>query len=79
MYFTPLGYELYSWNSKLSIETVETYIKTIGLYKTKAKNILLTSKFIEENYGGANGQQLGRQALLQQQQMPSSSDDTYQI
>ncbi|MDB4041930.1 endonuclease III [Methylophilaceae bacterium] len=39
--------------SKLSIETVETYIKTIGLYKTKAKNILLTSKFIEENYDGA--------------------------
>ncbi|MDC0423268.1 endonuclease III [Methylophilaceae bacterium] len=38
--------------SKLSIETIETYINTIGLYKTKAKNILLTSKYIDDHYNG---------------------------
>jgi|TARA_B110000971_G_scaffold166066_1_gene170098 endonuclease-3 len=39
--------------SKLSIKTIETYINTIGLYKTKAKNIQLTSKYIEDHYNGA--------------------------
>ncbi len=39
--------------SKLSIRTIETYINTIGLYKTKAKNILMTSKLIEAHYDGA--------------------------
>ena len=38
--------------SKLSIKTIETHIKTIGLYKTKAKNISLTSKIIEKDYLG---------------------------
>ena len=39
--------------SKLSIKTIETYINTIGLYKTKAKNIQLTSKYIDDHYNGA--------------------------
>jgi endonuclease-3 len=38
--------------SKLSIEEIKTYVKTIGLYKNKAKNISLTSKIIEKNYAG---------------------------
>jgi|TARA_B110000444_G_C18672042_1_gene515654 endonuclease-3 len=37
---------------KLSIKTIEKHIKTIGLYKTKAKNISLTSKIIEKDYLG---------------------------
>ena len=38
--------------SKLPINEIELYIKTIGLYKNKAKNISLTSKIIETNYAG---------------------------
>ena len=38
--------------SKLSIEEIKTYVKTIGLYKNKAKNISLTSKITEKNYEG---------------------------
>ncbi|MDG2252856.1 MAG: endonuclease III [Methylophilaceae bacterium] len=39
--------------SNLSVRTIESYINNIGLYKTKAKNIFLTSKFIDKNYDGA--------------------------
>jgi endonuclease-3 len=38
--------------SGLPINEIELYIKTIGLYKNKAKNISLTSKIIETNYAG---------------------------
>lgn len=31
---------------------LKKYIRTIGLYNTKAKNILKTCKMLEENYGG---------------------------
>tara|TARA_B100000035_G_scaffold310186_1_gene317574 strand:- start:6299 stop:6928 length:630 start_codon:yes stop_codon:yes gene_type:complete len=37
---------------KLPVKEIESYIKTIGLYKNKAKNISLTSKIIENNYAG---------------------------
>jgi endonuclease-3 len=36
----------------LTREKLEAYIKTVGLYKTKAKNILLTSKILAEKYNG---------------------------
>jgi len=38
--------------SELSLNEIELYIKTIGLYKTKAKNILKTSSIIQKNYAG---------------------------
>lgn len=38
--------------SKLPIATIEFHIKTIGLYKNKAKNISLTSKIVEKDYAG---------------------------
>ena len=38
--------------SRLPTNEIELYIKTIGLYKNKAKNISLTSKIIETNYAG---------------------------
>ena len=38
--------------SKLPINEIQLHIKTIGLYKNKAKNISLTSKIIETNYSG---------------------------
>ena len=31
---------------------LQQYIKTVGLYKTKAKNILFTSKILSEKYNG---------------------------
>lgn len=34
------------------VETVEEIIKSCGLYKTKAKDIVAAAKMIEENYGG---------------------------
>ncbi len=36
----------------LSYEELEPYIKGCGLYKTKGKNILATSRIIMEQYGG---------------------------
>lgn len=36
----------------LSYEELEPYIKGCGLYKTKGKNILATSRIIVEQYGG---------------------------
>lgn len=36
----------------LGVEGVEAFIKTIGLYKTKAKNVVATSRIILEQYGG---------------------------
>ena len=36
----------------LTQEELEKYIKTVGLYKTKAKNILLTSNILAEQYNG---------------------------
>lgn len=36
----------------LGLERLTDYIKTIGLYKTKAKNVLKTSQIVLEQYGG---------------------------
>ena len=36
----------------LSTEEVENYIKTVGLYKTKAKNIKTTSQILTDKYEG---------------------------
>ncbi len=38
--------------ARLSVAEIESYIKTVGLYKTKARNIALTSKILAERYGG---------------------------
>ena len=38
--------------SRLALNEIENLIKTIGLYKTKAKNILNTSQIIHMEYGG---------------------------
>jgi len=38
--------------SGLTTDIIESYINNIGLYKTKAKNILLTSQIINEKYSG---------------------------
>ena len=38
--------------SRLTLNEIENLIKTIGLYKTKAKNILNTSQIIHMEYGG---------------------------
>ncbi len=38
--------------ARLSIEQMESYIKTVGLYHTKAKNIIATSKILAEEYKG---------------------------
>ena len=37
---------------RLTQDELQEYIKTVGLYKTKAKNILLTSKILAEKYKG---------------------------
>ena len=36
----------------LSLAQMESYIKTVGLYHTKAKNVLATSKILAEQYNG---------------------------
>ena len=36
----------------LGQETIEQYIKTIGLYRTKAKNVFLLSQLLLERHGG---------------------------
>ena len=38
--------------AQMQLSEIEDCIKTIGLYKTKAKNILATAKIIDENYHG---------------------------
>jgi len=38
--------------AELSVAQLEAYIQTVGLYHTKAKNILATSKILAENYDG---------------------------
>ena len=38
--------------AELDVPTMESYIKTVGLYKTKAKNVLATSKILAEQYNG---------------------------
>lgn len=38
--------------AQLSFAQMESYIKTVGLYHTKAKNVLATSKFLAEQYDG---------------------------
>jgi len=38
--------------SKLSIEELEGYIKTVGLFHTKAKNLLAASRICAEQYNG---------------------------
>jgi endonuclease-3 len=37
----------------LGVEGLEKYIRTIGLYRGKAKNVVALSKIIEEQHGGA--------------------------
>src|SRR5687767_9219242 len=37
---------------KLGLRGLKRFIKTIGLYNTKAKNIMLTCKLLMENHGG---------------------------
>jgi endonuclease III len=37
--------------STLSVEELEQWIKTVGLYKSKAKNIAATCRILSENYG----------------------------
>jgi len=37
---------------RLSPEQLEAYIKTVGLYKAKAKNIIATSAILDEQYEG---------------------------
>jgi endonuclease-3 len=36
----------------LGIEGLESYIKTIGLYRSKAKNVMATCRMLVEQYGG---------------------------
>src|SRR3954468_7221298 len=36
----------------LGIERLEQYIKTIGLYRTKARNVMATCTILVEQYGG---------------------------
>jgi endonuclease-3 len=38
--------------AELTIEEMESYIKTVGLFHTKAKNIIATSKILAEQYNG---------------------------
>jgi endonuclease-3 len=38
--------------SETSVSELESYIRTVGLYKTKARNILQTSKILAEKYKG---------------------------
>ncbi len=38
--------------ARLSVEEIESYIKTVGLYKTKARNIAAASKILHEKYNG---------------------------
>ncbi|HHJ52913.1 MAG TPA: endonuclease III [Caldithrix abyssi] len=38
--------------ARLSAQELEPYIKTVGLYHTKARNIVAASKLIAEKYGG---------------------------
>jgi endonuclease III len=38
--------------AKAKLETVEAYIKSIGLYRNKAKNIIATAKILQEQHGG---------------------------
>ncbi len=38
--------------AELSLAQMESYIKTVGLYHTKAKNVLATSKILAEQYNG---------------------------
>ncbi|WP_151634468.1 endonuclease III [Noviherbaspirillum aerium] len=36
----------------LGVETLESYIRTIGLYRTKAKNVIETCRILVEQHGG---------------------------
>jgi len=38
--------------AQLSVEELEPYIKTVGLYHSKAKNIIAASKILAEKYNG---------------------------
>jgi endonuclease III len=38
--------------AKGKLETVEGYIKSIGLYRNKARNIIATAKILQEQYAG---------------------------
>jgi endonuclease III len=38
--------------AKLGVEGLEAYIKTIGLFRTKAKNVVALSKLLLEKHGG---------------------------
>ena len=38
--------------SRMKVEELESYIKTIGLFRTKAKNVVALSKILVEEHGG---------------------------
>ncbi len=38
--------------AKADIKTIENYIRTVGIYKNKAKNISATSKILSSDYNG---------------------------
>jgi endonuclease III len=38
--------------AKLGVDKLESYIKTIGLFRTKAKNVIALSKILVEEHGG---------------------------
>lgn len=50
--------------AKLSQIEFEQYIKSIGLYKGKAKNILATAKIIEDEFGGKIPKTIGELVKL---------------
>lgn len=55
IYYSEILYKKYSSLKKLSkakLNDVKKIIKPINFYKTKAKNIIETSRIIEEEYGG---------------------------
>jgi endonuclease-3 len=37
---------------ELGLEGLESYIKTIGLYRNKAKNVIKLSRLLIDNFGG---------------------------
>lgn len=52
---TPALFEVANTPEKLDalgLDTLKTYIKTIGLYNTKANNVIATCKILVEQHGG---------------------------
>lgn len=53
---TPALFETFPSAERLSVATpdeVEPYIRTIGLFRTKARNLVATSRILVERHGGA--------------------------